>query len=150
MFVSSVGRGAIVPAMLLPSRRALVATALALAAPLAALAQSPAPAGEEVSLNRMGAASVGGTWCGAGLLNGFSLEIAQQLQNVQGRLIRKGRVRELTGHVEGTTVKVDPQRDHSMELRAEGDELRIIAATGMLALAVGQSFTRAAAGSCTR
>lgn len=140
--------GAIVPAMSFPSRRAALATVLAFAAPLSVFAQ--APAREDVSLNRVGAASVGGTWCGAGLLNGFSLEIAQQLQNVQGRLIRKGRVRELTGHVEGATVKVDPQRDHSMELRAEGDELRIIAATGMLALAVGQSFTRAAGGSCTR
>jgi hypothetical protein len=131
-------------------RRAAFATVLAFAAPLAVFAQSPAPAGEDVSLNRLGVASVGGTWCGAGLLNGFSLEIAQQLQNVQARLIRKGRVRELTGHVEGTTVKVDPQREHSMELRAEGDELRIIGATGTLALAVGQSFTRAAGGSCAR
>jgi len=142
-------RGAIVAAMSFPSRCAALAAVLALGAP-PGFAQSPAPAREDVSLNRVGLASVGGTWCGAGLLNGFSLEIAQQLQNVQGRLIRKDRVRELTGHVEGKTVKVDPQRDHSMELRAEGDELRIVAATGLLALAVGQSFTRAAGGSCTR
>jgi hypothetical protein len=135
--------------MVFPSRRAALAAVLALAAPLAAFSQSPAPDRQDVSVNHVAVASVGGTWCGAGLLNGFSLEIAQQLQDVQARLIRKGRVRELTGHVEGTTVKVDPQRDHSMDLRAEGDELRIISATGMLALAVGQSFTRAAGGSCT-
>jgi hypothetical protein len=128
------------------SSRLLVIAALAAALPLAALS---APADQQVGMSRPAMASVGGLWCGAGLLNGFSLQIAQQLENVTGKLIRKGRVRELTGHVEGTTVKVDPQRDHSMELHAEGDELRITGATGILALAVGQSFTRAAGDSCT-
>jgi len=132
--------------MQFPSRCA-IAAALALAAPLASLAQQPTPA-EPVGLSLAGITSVGGVWCGAGLLHEFTLEIEQQLQNVQGRLIRKARVREITGHVEGTRVKVDPQRDHGMELQAEGDELRIVSASGVLALAAGQSFTRAASGSC--
>ncbi|WP_255428029.1 hypothetical protein [Ramlibacter cellulosilyticus] len=93
-------------------------------------------------------AAVGGLWCGAGLLHEFTLEIAQQYANVQGRLVRKQRVREITGKVEGTRVKVDPQRDHTMELQASGDELRIVSASGMLALATGQSFTRATGSSC--
>lgn len=133
-------------------RTALAAGALALGASLAGHAASSVASGappEQVSLRQGGFASVGGLWCGAGLLHEFTLEIAQQLQNVQGRLVRKGRVREITGHVEGSTIRVDPQRDHAMELRAQGDELRITGATGVLALATGQSFTRAAGGSCT-
>ena len=130
------------------SRPLVVAVLFACAAPVAALAAGPAPADQQVSMRGRNA-SVGGLWCGAGLLAGFSLEIAQQIDDLQGKLIRKGRVREITGHVEGSLVKVDPQRDHSMELRAEGDELRIIGATGVLGLAVGQSFTRAGGASCT-
>lgn len=121
---------------------------LALAVSLAVPAAFAAPAGDQVSSRQSNFASIGGLWCGAGLLHEFTLEVAQQLQNVQGRLVRKGRVREMTGHVEGSVVKLDPQRDHTMELRAEGDELRITGATGVLALAVGQSFTRAAGNSC--
>lgn len=122
--------------------------AIVLAVALAGLPAFAAPAGDQVSSRQSGFASIGGLWCGAGLLHEFSLEVAQQLQDVQGRLVRKGRVRELTGHVEGSMVKLDPQRDHTMELRAEGDELRITGATGVLALAVGQTFTRAAGNSC--
>jgi hypothetical protein len=134
-------------AMQFPSRLlALACAVLALGAPLASRA---APPEEQVAARSAGFASIGGLWCGAGLLHEFSLDIAQRMQNVEGKLARKGRVREITGHVEGSLVKVDPQRDHSMELRVQGDELRIVAATGMLALATGQSFMRAAGGSCT-
>ena len=129
---------------LLP-RSVLAAAALAFLVPLAAFAGT---ASEQVSLRDTDVASVGGLWCGAGLLHEFTLEIAQQYANVQGRLVRKQRVREITGKVEGTRVKVGPQRDHTMELLAEGDELRIISASGVLALATGQSFTRAVGGSC--
>lgn len=139
------GESAIFCAMRLPSRCSSLALAVALAVPAAALA---APNGDQVSSRDANFASIGGLWCGAGLLHEFTLEVAQQLQNVQGRLVRKGRVREMTGHVEGSLVKLDPQRDHTMELRADGDELRITGATGVLALAVGQSFTRATGNSC--
>jgi len=93
-------------------------------------------------------ASIGGLWCGAGLLHEFTLEIAQQVATVQARLIRKSRVREISGHVEGSRVLLDPQRDHTMELQAQGDELRIVTGSGVLALAAGQSFTRASGGTC--
>ena len=130
------------------SRRLSLAASLFAVALLPLGAQAASPVSDPVSL-RHAPAPVGGLWCGAGLLTGFTLDIAQQSQQIDARLIRKGRVREITGHVEGTLVKVDPQRDHSMELRAEGDELRIIGATGLLGLAVGQSFTRAGGASCT-
>lgn len=126
---------------------ALAAAALAFAAlPLAAGA-GPERAPEQVAV-RQGTANVGGLWCGAGLLHEFTLEIAQHYQDVQGKLVRKARVREITGHVHGAVVKTDPQREHTMELLAQGDQLRIVGATGMLALAKGQFFTRAAGGSC--
>jgi hypothetical protein len=127
--------------------RSVLAAALAVAVPLAASASTDSGS-EQVSLRKAEIASVGGLWCGAGLLHEFRLEIAQQSADVQGRLVRKQRVREITGKVEGTRVKVDPQRDHTMELLADGDELRIVSASGVLALATGQSFTRAVGGSC--
>lgn len=124
------------------SRSIVAAAALALVLPF------PASAADQVTLRDTNVASVGGLWCGAGLLHEFTLEIAQQYANVQGKLVRKARVREITGKVDGMRVKVDPQRDHTMELLAEGNQLRIVHASGMLALATGQSFTRATTGSC--
>lgn len=130
-----------------PRPAAFAAAALAIAAlPLAAGA-NPALPHEQVALRQV-TANVGGLWCGAGLLREFTLEIAQHYQDVQGRLVRKARVREITGQVQGAVVKTDPQRDHTMELLAQGNELRIVGATGMLALAKGQFFTRATGGSC--
>jgi hypothetical protein len=131
-----------------PRPAAAAAALLALAALTTVQASAALPA-EQVSLRQGTTANVDGLWCGAGLLRDFTLEIAQHYRDVQGRLVRKARVREITGHVEGALVKTDPQRDHSMELLAQGNELRIVGATGMLALAKGQFFTRAAGGSCT-
>ena len=105
---------------------------------------APTSASGQVTLRQGSTANVGGLWCGAGLIHEFTLEIAQQFQNVQGRLTRKTRVREITGHVEGALVK----SNETMELLAQGNELRVVDATGLLALARGQSFTRAAGGSC--
>ena len=110
---------------------------------------APTSASGQVNLRQGSTANVGGLWCGAGLIHEFTLEIAQQFQNVQGRLTRKTRVRELTGHVEGALVKTDPLRSETMELLAQGNELRVVDATGLLALALGQSFTRADGGSGT-
>lgn len=128
----------------------LAACLLAVGAPLAAAPAAHVERPEQLSLATPAFASIGGLWCGAGLLHEFSLELVQNLQQVKGRLVRKQRVRELTARVEGTRVQVDPQRDHTMELQASGDELRIVAASGVLALATGQSFTRATGGSCAR
>jgi hypothetical protein len=126
---------------------AFAAAALAIAALPLAVNATPAMSPEHVAV-RQGTANVGGLWCGAGLLREFTLEIAQHYQDVQARLVRKARVREITGHVQGALVKTDPQRDHTMELLAQGNELRIVGASGMLAMAKGQFFTRATGGSC--
>jgi hypothetical protein len=125
-----------------------LARSLVAASALLSLAAAATPGSEQVGLLQ-GNARVGGLWCGAGLLQGFSLDISQQYQALQARLVRKNRIRQITGHVDGMRVVTDPQRDHTMELLAQGNELRITAATGVLALAKGQFFTRAVGGSCT-
>jgi hypothetical protein len=132
-----------------PSRSPRLLAPLLLCVVAALAAPARAEPEQQVAVQHARFASVGGLWCGVGLLQGFSLEIAQDAQKVQGRLMRKQRVREITGHVEGPRVITDAQRDHTMELLAEGDQLRIVTGTGVLALAAGQSFTRAVGGSCT-
>ncbi|MBE7368556.1 hypothetical protein [Ramlibacter pallidus] len=130
--------------------RSLATAGLALSAASLAAASPSVPASqraEQVALRSP--VTVDGLWCGAGLLRDFTLEIAQQYQRLEGRLVRRGKVREITGRVDGAVVRTDPQRDHTMELLAQGDELRIIGATGVLALAKGQFFTRAAGATCT-
>jgi hypothetical protein len=122
-----------------------LALAGALALPLAAGAAEP----ESVAL-RTAPADVGGLWCGAGLLHNYVLEIVQHYQRVEAKLTRRERVLQLTGHMEGPILRADPQRDHTMDLMAEGNELRIIGGSGLLALAKGQFFSRAVGGSCTR
>jgi hypothetical protein len=130
------------------ARRAAVLLVLAGLALGARAAEPASPDGEAVAAR--GTARVGGMWCGSGLLNEFSLDIAQRYQDFQARLVRKGRVREITGRVDGAMVRTDPQRNETLELQAIGDELRVTAGTGMLALLRGQSFTRASGGSCSR
>ena len=134
---------------------ASAALALSLAGAPLAHAAAPSQAGaaaapgpEQLAL-RGTPATVGGTWCGAGLLREFTLEIAQHYQDFQARLIRKNKIREITGRVEGMRVRTDPHRNETMDLLVEGNELRIIGATGVLALAKGQFFTRAAGARCT-
>jgi hypothetical protein len=119
------------------------ATLLACAAGSAALA-APAEA-----VPTRAPVMVAGLWCGAGLLHNYMLDIAQEYQRVEAKLIRRGRVHELTGSMDGPVLRADPQRDHTMELLAQGNQLRIIGANGLLALAKGQFFTRAVGGSCT-
>jgi hypothetical protein len=126
-----------------------IAAALLPAAVVPLRAQTDAPVVVEPAAVRPAPPPVGGLWCGAGLLGGFTLEIAQQSQDFEAKLIRNGKVREITGHLEGATLHTDPQRDQTMELLARGNELRITDATGKLALARGQFFTRAVDGSCT-
>jgi hypothetical protein len=93
---------------------------------------------------------VSGLWCGVGLLHEFRLEMAQQFNLVEAKLVRKNRIREITGRVDGSTVRTDPQRNHVLELQALGNELRVTSGTGPLAILKGQAFTRAIADNCTR
>jgi hypothetical protein len=131
-----------------PRLTALVAAALALPC---AFAQAPPDAGftdEPPPQVRARPAPVGGLWCGVGLLHKFSLQISQQHQQFDARLERKGRVREVTGRIEGSTLHTDPQRNVTLVLQAMGDRLRILDGTGRFALARGQAFARASGASC--
>ena len=118
---------------------AAVATAV-----LAASLSSGAWAGDALPMK------LSGLWCGVGLLHEFRLEMAQQFDLLEARLVRKNRVREITGRIDGSTVRTDPLRNQTLELQALGNELRVTAGTGPLALLKGQSFTRARADSCSR
>ena len=121
----------------MPFRTSSVA-ALAVAAclPLAAHADMPL--------------KISGLWCGVGLLHEFRLEMAQQFNLLEARLIRKQRIRQITGRIEGSMVRTDPQRNETLELQALGNELRVTSGTGPLALLKGQAFRRATADSCSR
>jgi hypothetical protein len=114
------------------------------AAVLAAALPTGAWAGDAVPMK------LSGLWCGVGLLHEFRLEMAQQFDLLEARLVRKNRVREITGRIDGSTVRTDPLRNQTLELQALGNELRVTAGTGPLALLKGQSFTRARADSCSR
>jgi hypothetical protein len=114
-----------------------------------AQAADPAPSEPQAVAARGTPARVGGLWCGIGLLGDFTLEIAQHLHDFDAKLVRKGRVREITGRIEGSKLRTDPQRSETLELEALGDQLRITGGTGPLALARGQSFARATGDSCS-
>jgi hypothetical protein len=125
---------------------AIAAVAAAAALSPVALADAPPPSPDAVAARTP--VMVGGLWCGAGLLRNYVLDIAQHYQRIEAKLIRRERVHALTGRMDGPILRADPQRDHTMELLAQGNELRIIDASGILALAKGQFFTRAVGGSC--
>lgn len=93
-------------------------------------------------------ARVDGLWCGVGLLRDFSMEISQRYQHFDAKLARRGRVRDVTGTIQGATLRAAHHRNGSLVLEAAGNELRIIDGTGPLALTRGQSFARAAGGRC--
>ena len=114
----------------------MAAVVLAACLPLAAHAEMPL--------------KLGGLWCGVGLLHEFRLEMAQHLHLLEAKLVRKNRVREITGRIDGSVVRTDPQRNQTLELQALGNELRVTAGTGPLALLKGQAFRRANADSCSR
>jgi hypothetical protein len=130
------------------SRLAALYTAFCLLlAPALARADEVAAA-EAIVPTRGNPVRVDGLWCGIGLLHEFSLQISQQYQAFEARLSRNGRTRDITGHIEGSTLRTDPQRNVTLVLRAIGDELRITHGTGQFVLAQGQGFARAQGGGC--
>ncbi|MDB5860877.1 MAG: hypothetical protein JWQ76_4566 [Ramlibacter sp.] len=131
-----------------PSRLAALYTACCLLL-VPALARAGDLSGAEPMLRTRGnPVQVGGLWCGIGLLNEFTLQITQQYQAFEAQLSRKGKTREVTGQIEGSTLRTDPQRNVVLVLKAVNDELRITHGTGQFALAQGQGFARAHGGSC--
>jgi len=93
-------------------------------------------------------AKVQGLWCGAGLLHGTSLQITQRYQEFEGTLAHRQRSRPVEGRIEGATLRMPARRAGELVLEADGDELRVTAAAGPLAMAQGQAFRRAATNSC--
>ena len=91
-----------------------------------------------------------GLWCGTGLLHEFSLKLAPGSLRGQfeGALVRRGRVRELHGTVDGSLLRSDATRHGSVVAKAMATELRIVDGQGALALVKGASFRRAAAAGC--
>ncbi|MDP3619484.1 MAG: class I SAM-dependent methyltransferase, partial [Ramlibacter sp.] len=93
-------------------------------------------------------AKVAGLWCGAGLLRGASLELTQQFQRFEGTLRHRKRARTLKGTVEGSTLRSVTEKAGELVLEVNGSQMRLVAAGGPLALAQGQSFTRAGPQGC--
>jgi hypothetical protein len=126
------------PRFLLP----VAAVALATAA-----AAQPA-AGPVAPRSHNTVAAFDGLWCGTGLLHEFSLRLTQQHEDVQGTLVRRDRVREIEGRVEGALLRTQSTKVGSLVLERAGDELRITGGDGVIALARGATFQRAAGNGC--
>lgn len=93
-------------------------------------------------------AKVEGLWCPHPLLGQGTLELAQKFQEVQGKLTRRGRVREGTGRIDGRMLHLETRGDRRMVLEIAGDQLRATGRTDYPALNGAAVFTRARGGSC--
>ena len=98
---------------------------------------------------RVASPQVDGLWCGTGLLNEFSLRLAQHVHDVTGTIKRRDRVRELRGRMNGNVLHTQSSKVGALVLELQGDALRIIDGEGQLALVRGMSFSRAAGDSCS-
>ncbi len=94
-------------------------------------------------------ARVDGLWCAAGLLRGASIRLTQKYQTFEGTLGWRDRTRDLVGTINGTELRVPAGNSGELVLQATDSTLRITAAQGNLALAQGQTFTRATGASCS-
>jgi SAM-dependent methyltransferase len=90
-------------------------------------------------------ARVEGLWCGHPLMGG-TLELTQKYQEVQGRLSRRGRVRDGTGRLQGNVLQFET-REGPLHLEVAGDALRVTGNAPPV-LQGAPMFTRARGGSC--
>ena len=93
-------------------------------------------------------ARVDGLWCAAGLLKGASIRLTQKYQTFEGVLAWRDRTRNLVGTINGAELRVPAGNSGELVLQAAGNTLRISSAQGNLALAQGQTFTRATSATC--
>jgi hypothetical protein len=128
---------------------ALLAAALALASAQAQPALQPAPSIAAAAVRPTAVAEFDGLWCGTGLLHEFSLRLRQQREDVLGTLVRRDRVREIEGRVEGAVLHTQSTKIGSLVLERAGDELRITGGDGVIALVRGARFQRAPGDACT-
>jgi SAM-dependent methyltransferase len=94
-------------------------------------------------------ARVDGLWCAGGLLRGASIRLKQKYQTFEGTLGWRDRTRDLAGTINGTELRVPAGSSGELVLQATDNALRISTAQGNLALAQGQTFTRATGASCS-
>jgi hypothetical protein len=90
-----------------------------------------------------------GLWCGTGLLHEFSLRLTQQHQQAHGTLVRRDRVREIEGRIEGEVLHTQNTKIGSLELKRLGNELRVTGGEGIIALARGATFQLTTADRCS-
>ena len=93
-------------------------------------------------------ARVEGLWCAGGLLRGASMKLTQKYQTFEGTLAWRDRTRELKGTINGSELRTPAGSSGELVLQAGDNTLRITGAQGNMALAQGQSFTRATGASC--
>lgn len=112
-----------------------------------ALSFAAAAVSAPVSAERV--ARVDGLWCGTGLLNEFSLRLAQEAHEVTGTLMRKHRQRDLHGELRGNVLRTETTKYGALVLEVQGPRMQITGGDGPLALARGMVFTRATGPACT-
>jgi SAM-dependent methyltransferase len=93
-------------------------------------------------------ARVEGLWCPHPLLGPGSMELTQKYQEVQGRVTRRGQLREGDGRVEGNMLQLRTRDGRTMLLEVAGDALRAAGREDYPALNGATVFTRAEAGRC--
>jgi SAM-dependent methyltransferase len=95
-------------------------------------------------------AQVEGLWCGRGLIRGASILLKQRFQEYTGTLgyIARRDKLELQGRILGNRLFVNAGRPDELVLEAAGNALKIISALGDMAIATGQSFSRASGTDC--
>lgn len=93
-------------------------------------------------------AKVEGRWCGTGLLRGASLVLSQRFQQFDGTLTHRNRKREISGRIEGGTVRASAGRTGELALEAVDGKLRLVSAPGLLMLARGAEFVQGASDGC--
>jgi hypothetical protein len=128
---------------------ALLAAALALASAQAQPALQPAHSIAPAAVRPTTVAAFDGLWCGTGLLHEFSLRLRQQREDVLGTLVRRDRVREIEGRVEGAVLHTQSTKIGSLVLERAGDDLHITGGDGVIALVRGAVFHRASGEACT-
>ena len=94
-------------------------------------------------------ARVDGLWCAVGLLKGASFRLTQKYQTFEGVLAWRDRTRYVSGTIKGTELRVPAGNSGELVLQAVGETMRITSAQGGMALAQGQTFTRAVGATCS-
>jgi hypothetical protein len=130
-------------------RLVLVLSAVTLLGAARAQPAGPVAAAQPVGAHAHTVAVFDGLWCGTGLLHEFSLRLTQEQQDVQGTLVRRDRVREIEGRVDGARLRTQSTKIGSLVLECAGDELRITGGDGVIALARGATFQRASGAACS-